>query len=415
MFGIVDVEVQHPSIICKKINIVLNGKSSRPVPFNFLSNSRLSDILDEASTQLKVVGLSRVFIPCGDEIFDLEQINDNEVVYMSFGDSFRSPDEIVGGYRIFRLIGEGGFGKVFEGIHIETGEVAAIKFLPKKNFKEISDADRVFTEIQALRKLSHPNIVKFLDVVSEKNYICVIMEYASKGDLNKYVKSKGRLSDKESRSIFQQILKAVHFCHSHSLVHRDLKLENILLDEFNVCRIADFGLADNVIAAQNTHCGTEAYLAPEVLKGLPLDPYKIDIWALGIVLYAITQGCLPFSSSLDKKGVTRFHSNCGNNSLMLVIQSMLEEIPENRATLLQVMMSPWVRGEEEIDPPPPSAPEKCLNTPSPQRSPMRSKPPPSPMSCRRAMSRGKKSIRPPITLSLSPCRKRDDGILKGWK
>jgi serine/threonine protein kinase len=188
-----------------------------------------------------------------------------------------------------------------KGVHSETGECAAIKFVPKKTFRQFSDLQRVFQEIQALRNLRHPNIIRILDVADNPDSICFIMEYAAGGELRGYVEKLVSLSEEEARSFFKQIVRAVHYIHTKKTIHRDLKLENILLDSKNQCKIVDFGLSDYVSGKDRTvtDAGTEAYLAPEVYNGFSgdSDPFKIDSWALGVILYAMVHGKLPFFST----------------------------------------------------------------------------------------------------------------------
>nr|AAB97113.1 protein serine/threonine kinase [Toxoplasma gondii] len=217
---------------------------------------------------------------------------------------FYSPSLLViGGYVVKELLGEGGFGRVMKAWRnactlSPPGEIVAIKLINKRSFNEITDADRVFVEIQALRDLSHKHVIKMKDVVDNPKYICFIMEYATNGELRNYVSKKTRLKEDEARQFFEQIIKGVHYCHSKNIVHRDLKLENILLDEGNQCKIADFGLSHFVVDshATVTEGGTQAYLAPEVWNGQSKhsSPFQLDVWALGVILFGMTHGRLPF-------------------------------------------------------------------------------------------------------------------------
>jgi len=188
-------------------------------------------------------------------------------------------------------LGQGGFGSVVKGVHSETGEMVAIKFVPKNTFRQFSDLQRVFQEIQALRNLHHPNIIKILDVADNPDSVCFIMEFAAGGELRGYVEKHVNLSEEESRIFFKQIVRAVHYVHSKKIIHRDLKLENILLDSKNQCKIVDFGLSDYVSSKERTvtDAGTQAYLAPEVFNGSSgdADPFKIDVWGLGVILFAL--------------------------------------------------------------------------------------------------------------------------------
>merc|ERR1719356_763487 len=165
--------------------------------------------------------------------------------------------------------------------------------------RQLSDLHRVFSEIQSLRNLKHAHVISIVDVVEHPDAIVFIVEFAGGGELRAYAEKNGPLSEEESRVFFKQIVRAVHYVHSKKIIHRDLKLENILLDKENRCKIVDFGLSDYVSTKERTvtDAGTEAYLAPEVYNGSSgdADPYKIDVWGLGVILFALAHGKLPFS------------------------------------------------------------------------------------------------------------------------
>jgi len=159
------------------------------------------------------------------------------------------------------------------------------------------------------------------------------------------------LSEEESRSFFKQIVRAVHYIHSKKIIHRDLKLENILLDARNQCKIVDFGLSDYVSGKDRTvtDAGTEAYLAPEVYNGFSgdSDPFKIDSWSLGVVLYAMTHGKLPFCrpdletcAMLDKDGLS-FDADV-TRSYTKVTKAMLTPCPDKRSSVDIITVDPWV-------------------------------------------------------------------------
>ncbi|EPT30478.1 CAM kinase, SNF1/AMK1 family ToxPK1 [Toxoplasma gondii ME49] len=288
----------------KTILVAANGANgSDPVQLKFSPDTPFQTFLDWSGPKVNVTPARRAFTETGDEIQDFDQLLDDDVVYISKGEDFckggaDKTTDVIGGYVVKELLGEGGFGRVMKAVHPETGEIVAIKLINKRSFNEITDADRVFVEIQALRDLSHKHVIKMKDVVDNPKYICFIMEYATNGELRNYVSKKTRLKEDEARQFFEQIIKGVHYCHSKNIVHRDLKLENILLDEGNQCKIADFGLSHFVVDshATVTEGGTQAYLAPEVWNGQSKhsSPFQLDVWALGVILFGMTHGRLPF-------------------------------------------------------------------------------------------------------------------------
>lgn len=249
-------------------------------------------------------------------------------------------------------IGSGGFGIVFQGINIQTKQKVALKFIPKMNFSDVTDVHRVFIEIQTLRKLINTNIIKMYDVNHFQNYICLIMEYAVNGDLKNYIKQRnGFLSEKEAHRFFFQIVKGVYYCHSKHIVHRDLKLENILLDEHMNCKIADFGLSDFVNVDQNikTEAGTKAYIAPEIIfnQTTNYSVFKLDVWALGILLFIMTQGFPPFKD-FEKDGLAYFenhvlkYANEVSDDLKDLISLMLNANPNKRPIMVEVLNHKWI-------------------------------------------------------------------------
>jgi MAP/microtubule affinity-regulating kinase len=342
-----------------KVFVKKNGTAGPLKEVKLPPNSKLCDLFEKASKVLDLDNPHKAFYSNGVECTDIEHVEEDEVIHISCGEAFklhesgesRAGSQVVGNYILHEKLGQGGFGSVMKGVHSETGDPAAIKFVPKKSFRQFSDLQRVFQEIQALRNLRHPNIIRILDVADNPDSICFIMEYAAGGELRGYVEKHASLSEEESRTFFKQMVRAVHYIHSKKIIHRDLKLENILLDGQNRCKIVDFGLSDYVSGKDRTvtDAGTEAYLAPEVYNGLSgdHDPFKIDSWALGVILYAMTHGKLPFSRPdhdtcvmLDKDGLSL--SDDITRSCAKLTKAMLTPSPDKRASVDQISIDPWV-------------------------------------------------------------------------
>lgn len=340
-----------------KVFVKKNGSAGAPKEVRLPPNSKLADLFEKAGKVLDIDAPQRAFYSNGVECTDIDHIEEDEVIHISCGEPFQMSEksegtgQVVGNYILHEKLGQGGFGSVMKGVHTETGEPAAVKFVPKKSFRQFSDLQRVFQEIQALRNLRHPHIIRILDVADNPDSICFIMEFASGGELRGYVEKQKSLCEEESRQLFKQIVRAVHYIHSKKIIHRDLKLENILLDSQNRCKIVDFGLSDYVSSKERTvtDAGTEAYLAPEVYNGSSgdSDPYKIDSWALGVILYAMTHGKLPFHrpdpetcAKLDADGLTfREEMTPGIRRLM---KAMLTPKPSKRASVNDITLDSWV-------------------------------------------------------------------------
>ena len=265
----------------------------------------------------------------------------------------------VGQYTILKTLQKGKFGTVKLAKHITTGEKVAIKEIDKN---KASKSD-LLREVKSLKCLDHPNILKLLQVVEKKDFLgnhflYIITEYAEGGDLFDYV-GPGLMQEDVVRNKFRQIVSAVHYCHQNKIIHRDLKLENILLDSKNNIKIADFGFSREFHTGNelNTYCGTVGYVAPEILQGQTYEGPGIDVWALGVILYELITDSPPFgelSAKTIKKRVLRgeYHipsyvsTECKN-----LINKILVLNPRHRASIEEIMKDEWFNLglQEEIE------------------------------------------------------------------
>ena len=277
-------------------------------------------------------------------------------------------------YKYGRLIGQGAFGKVNLGLNVLTGRVVAIKSFNKKNFDVNSDfIKKIIYETNLMKKLNHKNVTKILEMFEDDKYILIIMEYINGGNLFSFVKKRRKLSEKISKFLFKQIILGLQHIHSHNIVHRDVKLENILIDLNNTIKICDFGIG-RVLSNPNEdllydQCGTPMYMAPEILFSSKEKGYKgfpIDIWSAGIALYIMLSGTLPFSvkkedSLLDidnnnkkknmalkqaimfsqPKKIEKISSNAKN-----LLHGLLNKDPNKRLTIEQILNHPWLKEDE---------------------------------------------------------------------
>uniref|UniRef100_A0A8C7MAB7 BR serine/threonine kinase 2 n=1 Tax=Oncorhynchus kisutch TaxID=8019 RepID=A0A8C7MAB7_ONCKI len=228
---------------------------------------------------------------------------DNSAHYMNY----------VGPYRLEKTLGKGQTGLVKLGIHCVTCQKVAIKIVNREKLSE-SVLMKVEREIAILKLIEHPHVLKLHDVYENKKYLYLVLEHVSGGELFDYLVKKGRLTPKEARKFFRQIISALDFCHSHSICHRDLKPENLLLDEKNNIRIADFGMASLQVGDSllETSCGSPHYACPEVIRGEKYDGRKADVWSCGVILFALLVGALPFDDDnlrnlLEKVKLGVFH------------------------------------------------------------------------------------------------------------
>ena len=205
-------------------------------------------------------------------------------------------------YKIEEIIGEGTYGKVKLATHLATNEKVAIKIIDKSRLINNGDNDRILNEMKILTKLDHPNILKAFEVFEEAKFYYIVMERPAKGDLFNYICSKGRLSMDEASFIYYQIVNAIQYLHKNKIVHRDMKPENIMLTKDMIVKLGDFGLSKYFKRSDiklQTNCGSPCYSAPEVLRGNKYKPTPIDIWGIGIILYCMVCGELPFEDERE--------------------------------------------------------------------------------------------------------------------
>ncbi|XP_051529817.1 serine/threonine-protein kinase SIK2-like [Myxocyprinus asiaticus] len=201
----------------------------------------------------------------------------------------------VGFYDIERTLGKGNFAVVKLARHRITKSEVAIKIIDKTQLDAVN-LEKIYREVEIMKMLDHPHIIKLYQVMETKNMLYLVTEYARNGEIFDYLASRGRLSEMDARRKFWQILSAVEFCHERNIVHRDLKAENLLLDAHMNIKIADFGFGNFFRPGEplTTWCGSPPYAAPEVFEGQQYEGPQLDIWSMGVVLYVLVCGALPF-------------------------------------------------------------------------------------------------------------------------
>ncbi|CAF4653893.1 unnamed protein product [Rotaria sp. Silwood1] len=257
--------------------------------------------------------------------------------------------QYVGPYLLQKTLGKGQTGLVKLGVHYLTAEKVAIKIVNREALSE-SVLMKVEREIAIMKLIEHPHVLRLYDVYESRKYLYLILEHVAGGELFDYLVKKGRLTPKEARKFFRQIISALDFCHSHMICHRDLKPENLLLDDKMNIRVADFGMASLQVEGSflETSCGSPHYACPEVIKGEKYDGRKADVWSCGVILYALLVGALPFDDDnlrqlLEKvkKGV--FHiPHFVPIDCQQLLRGMIEVDPNKRLTLEDVSRHSWV-------------------------------------------------------------------------
>ncbi|NXW64094.1 TSSK1 kinase, partial [Eurystomus gularis] len=213
------------------------------------------------------------------------------------------------GYILNNTLGEGSYGKVKSAYCNRLKCKIAIKIIDKKRTPQDFLQNFLPREIEALRRLNHPSIIKTYEIFETSlGKVYIVMELAEKGDLLNYIKITGAMKEDVACIKFQQLASAIKYCHDLDFAHRDLKCENILLNEDLNIKLSDFGFSKSLswdenrrIILSETFCGSAAYAAPEVLEGIPYDPRISDIWSLGVILYTMVCALMPFDDSNVKK------------------------------------------------------------------------------------------------------------------
>lgn len=251
-------------------------------------------------------------------------------------------------YEFLETLGKGTYGKVKKAKE-RSGKLVAIKSIRKEKIKDEQDLVHIRREIEIMSSLCHPHIITIYEVFENKDKIVIVMEYASRGDLYDYICDKRTISEREARHFFRQIVSAVHYCHQNGIVHRDLKLENILLDGNGNVKIADFGLSNLYHGDEylQTFCGSPLYASPEIVNGRPYHGPEVDTWSLGVLLYTMVHGTMPFDGLNHKTLVQQISTGnyrkpnnpsdaCG------LIRWMLMVNPERRATIEEIAGHWWL-------------------------------------------------------------------------
>eukprot|EP00039_Didymoeca_costata_P030247 m.28623 g.28623 ORF g.28623 m.28623 type:complete len:594 (-) comp8017_c0_seq1:1666-3447(-) len=264
----------------------------------------------------------------------------------------KHPAELVEHFKFEEKIGEGGFARVRLGRHKLTGEKVAIKIMEKAALMKTNDLPRVAREIDALKSIRHQNIAQLFYVYENATHFYLVLEYAPGGELFDYIVARQRCREEEARRFFRQIACAVAYCHKLGIAHRDLKPENLLLDKQMNIKLIDFGLIARPGNLHNdlltTCCGSAAYAAPELIRGEKYLGEPADMWSLGILLYALLVGWLPFDDDnmqtlykLIQKGSYDIPPFLSQESVKL-ISELLRHRPEKRLTMDQLLRHPWL-------------------------------------------------------------------------
>ncbi|KAI6176413.1 Protein kinase domain-containing protein [Aphelenchoides bicaudatus] len=262
----------------------------------------------------------------------------------------------IGFYEIEHTIGKGNNAVVKLAKHRITKTEVAIKIIDKRRLDPES-LKKVYREIQVLKKTKHPHIIKLYQVMESTNMLYLVTEYAKRGEIFDFIAKHKKMTEDMAREKFWQIISAVDYLHKHNLCHRDLKAENILLDANYDIKLVDFGFSnfwqtDNLL---NTYCGSAPYASPEIFEGRPYTGPEVDIWSLGVCLYVLVCGVLPFEGGNLQQLRDRVLSGRIRIPFFLsteceaLIRKMLTLDPAKRPTIEQIKNMKWMR-QSEMEP-----------------------------------------------------------------
>ncbi|PIA17838.1 Pkinase-domain-containing protein, partial [Coemansia reversa NRRL 1564] len=273
----------------------------------------------------------------------------------------KTKNAFFGPYLLLQTIGEGEFAKVKLAVHKDTSEEVAIKLIKKESIDTEVKLSKIKREIAALKAVNFNYIVKLYDIIETERYIGIVIEYASGGELFDHILAHRQLKETDACRLFAQLIAGVSYLHSSNIVHRDLKLENLLLDRNRNIKITDFGFANQFRGPgddlMSTSCGSPCYAAPElVVSDGPYVGTAVDIWSCGVILYAMLAGYLPFDddpSNPEGDNINQLYKYILSTKLVFpesvsplardLLNRMLVPNPRQRAALDEIKAHKWLR------------------------------------------------------------------------
>ncbi|KAI8817281.1 kinase-like domain-containing protein [Fimicolochytrium jonesii] len=258
-------------------------------------------------------------------------------------------------FTVHKVLGEGSYGKVKLCYDTTTHRMVALKIVPKVSLKKTAHVTRLKREVRIMRLLHHPNITRLYEVIETEHQIVLVMEHVEGGELFDYIVAQKRLKDRIARRLFRQMIGALEYCHKSSIIHRDLKPENILLDQDKNIKIIDFGfvkLFEQTNCLQ-TFCGSPFYASPEMIIGKEYSGPEVDIWSMGVILFALLNGYLPFKDANTQElyrkistGTYEMQTRWMNEASSDLIKRMLTVEPSQRATMDEIKHHRWVTEDD---------------------------------------------------------------------
>ena len=279
---------------------------------------------------------------------DSEEISNHIMSYIKMHNKI--PATNMDFYKIGRVLGRGAFGKVNLGMHKLTGKLVAIKSIKKAHLTNKISRDKVMKEFSILKALRHQNIIRLYESFETDKHILIVMELCAGGDSLNYIKRHRRVKEEVAKSILKGLITGLGYCHSRGILHRDIKLENILFNNVGELKICDFGVSRSITRGEKImeRCGTPAYIAPEIVKGEGYQDFAADVWSAGVVLYSMLHGTLPFKASnindlnrLILRGKYKVKEEFSDEAKDL-LKRMLKRNPNKRITIPEILNHKWL-------------------------------------------------------------------------
>lgn len=264
----------------------------------------------------------------------------------------------IGKYRCVRTIGKGSSSIVILVQHVNSKELFACKVVSRSFLVESNLIVRFEQELRIHQSLKHPNIVSLIEVIYDENFIYIVMEYCSNGELYQYIVENERLCESEAKRIFLSVISALDYVHSKNIAHRDIKPENILIDQNLIPKIADFGMChetqNNTLLS--TPCGSSFYVPPEIFGSKSYNGQARDIWSMGVVLFAMLTGSLPWTEGSEVSLFNQiqkcqiFVPDFVSNPAASLIKQILQKDPKSRPTASEILKDQWLNSPDINDP-----------------------------------------------------------------
>ena len=253
------------------------------------------------------------------------------------------------GYILGKTIGTGAYGKVKTAHALKMSKQVAVKIIHKRTAPQDMLSKFLPREIETMKLLDHQNVIKLYEVITTEDVLFLVMELAEGGDLLDFINSRKYLSEPTARALFTDLTNGLAACHGVNVVHRDLKCENLLLDSQLRLKLSDFGFARTFERGKTleTYCGSYAYAAPEVILGEPYNGEAADIWSIGVILYAMVVGKLPFKDSdvktlLGDVGTKLVFPNRVSQECSNLVRRILAFASKDRISLEMIAKHPWM-------------------------------------------------------------------------